>query len=226
MDQIEQKFQPSFIPKRQSEVKGMVSKAKRPTTLFHWIGVFAFVVSLSLSAMVFVYGKFVITKQLEERKLALKSEVEAFDTKLTNTLTTLKQRIDSGQTLLSKHISASALFLLLEGITAKNTYFNQFSFSALPGEVAKIEAKGEVSSFASLAFQSDTLNKSDFIDNVVFSDLNVNDKGKVVFKVEAEISPDLISYPKTVSVPEVSPNTNIFQNSGVSTDIEPENETE
>src|SRR3989338_1128662 len=129
---MELNSQPSFIPKRQT--RDIVARAKAPTTVFYWIGIVVFFVAIILAAGLFVFERFVLLGQVEQKKEAIKKEIEAFDPELTKTLTILKQRIDSGENLLDRHISASAVFELVEKNIVKGVYFNNFVFTANPGE--------------------------------------------------------------------------------------------
>ncbi|MEK7552313.1 MAG: hypothetical protein AAB534_02760 [Patescibacteria group bacterium] len=193
---MEPNSQPSFIPKRQT--RDVVARAKSPTTLFYWIGVLVFVVAILMAVGLFVFNRFVLLPQLEEKKLNIKKEIEAFDPKLTETLTVLKQRIDFGKGLLSRHTSASAVFDLIEKNTVKGVYFSNFVFTANPGAIATIAGRGESPSYAVLAFQSEVLEKSNLILNPIFSGIDLNEKGRVNFELSAEISEDAVSYSKSL----------------------------
>jgi len=184
--------QPSFIPKRQT--RDIVARAKAPTTFFYWIGVIIFIASVLISVWFFVFERFILARQLEEKKQAIKKEIEAFDPELTKTLTILKQRIDSGEGLLARHVSASTVFELVERNTVQGVYFTNFVFTATPGETTTIEAKGESPSYAVLAFQSEVLKKSDSILNPNFFDIDLNEKGRVVFGLTAQIKSNVASY--------------------------------
>jgi len=189
---MEQNSQPSFIPKRQT--RNIVARAKSPTTFFYWIGVIVFGASILISIWFFVFERFFLARQLDERKTAIKKEIEAFDPELTKTLKILKQRIDAGEGLLAKHVSASTVFDLIEKNTVRGVYFNNFVFTTNPGEAATIEMRGESPSYAVLAFQSEVLNKSESILNPKFFDIDLNDKGRVVFGLMAQVSSKVVSY--------------------------------
>ena len=193
---MELNSQPSFIPKRQT--RDIVARAKAPTTVFYWIGIVAFFVAILLAVGLFVFERFVLLGQVEQKKEAIKKEIEAFDPELTKTLTILKQRIDSGENLLDRHISASAVFELVEKNIVKGVYFNNFVFTANPGEKVTIEGVGESPSYAVLAFQSEVLKKSELILNPIFSHIDLNEKGRVIFSLNAEISPKVVSYAKSL----------------------------
>jgi len=193
---MEPNSQPSFIPKRQT--RDIVARAKAPATLFYWIGLTVFIIAILITIWLFVFERFFLARQLDEKKLSIKKEIEAFDPELTKTLTVLKQRIDFGEGLLGRHVSASAVFDLIEQNVVQGVYFTNFIFTANPGSIAKVEAKGESPSYAVLAFQSEVLKKSGLILNPTFSDIDLNDKGRVVFGLSAEISEDVVSYSKSL----------------------------
>lgn len=199
---MEQKFQSSFIPKKQDGNSGLVSKVKKPATMFYWLSMIVFFLSLVLAGTLFAYEKFVLVQQLEEKKQQIQNEINSFDKELTNTLTVMKKRIDSGKDLLAGHIDASAAFELLESLAVENVFFSEFSFSATPGGQGIIEVFGEAPNYAVLAFQSDVLKDSNKILNPKFHEVNLNDFGRVAFQLSADIDPSVISYQENLSASE------------------------
>ncbi len=130
--------------------------------------------------------------------MAIQNEISAFEPELTRELLAVKNRIDSGRQLLQRHISTSSFFLLLESLTVRNVFFTELSLETSSGGWAVLKAKGEAPSYAILAFQANTLRGSDFIRNTKFSDVNLNEQGRVVFSLEAEVDPRLVLYSSLV----------------------------
>jgi len=189
---MDQRFQTSLIPKQNVEGRTL-SKAKKPGTIFYWIGVILLFGSVLGVATLFTYER-ILLSQIAQKKLEIQAEVKAFDPELTESLTKVKSRIDSGEEIISNHLAISLFFDLLETLTARGVYFTEFDFRTPEGEKANFTAKGEAPSYAVLAFQSDTLKQSEYLLNPKFSDINLNDNGRVVFVIAAEMDPRAILY--------------------------------
>gem|GEM_PF-494869 len=191
---MEQKIATSFIPKSSGS---RTIKAKRPFSFLIWLISVIFILSVAGAVLMFFYERFLLS-QHEAKKMAIQNEISAFEPELTRELLAVKNRIDSGRQLLQRHISTSSFFLLLESLTVRNVFFTELSLETSSGGWAVLKAKGEAPSYAILAFQANTLRGSDFIRNTKFSDVNLNEQGRVVFSLEAEVDPRLVLYSSLV----------------------------
>lgn len=203
---MDQRFQTSLIPKRPSGEGSSIAKAKKPGTLFYWISVLIFFAAVVAAATFFVYERYLLS-QIAQKKLQIQEEVKAFDPNLSQTLTKVKDRIDSGEQIIENHLALSLFFELLEDLTARGVYFTNFDFKTPSGAKANFVAEGEAPSYAVLAFQSDALKASKYFLKPEFSEINLNDEGRVVFTLTAEMDPKVILY-KTALSPSVSTSTN------------------
>lgn len=200
---MDNKFQASFIPKRPVMAGSqMASSARRaPMSLFLIIATAIFVITLLAFGAAFFYKSYV-TKQNAAKQEQIKQEVAAFDQDLTNKLTLLKSRLDSGNQLLTNHVAASAFFQVLQDLTVKSIKFSDFAFTALPGDKISVAMKGEAKSYVAVAFQSDTMVNSKYLKNPILSDLHLDDKtGIITFNVKTEIDPSILSYKKFFNAP-------------------------
>lgn len=194
---MDPKVQTSFIPKREDR---RTLKAKRPFSFVYWIISMAFILSVALTIFLFVYERIILISH-EEKKLAIQKEIELFEPDLTRELTAVKNRVDSGKRLLSGHLSSSSFFRVLENLTVRNVYFTDLSINLSSNQKAVLQAKGEAPSYAVLAFQSNTIKQSGLFLNPKFSEVNLNDLGRVVFSLEAEIDPRVILYTSSIPQP-------------------------
>lgn len=190
---MDQKIQTSFIPKRQSEARGAVTKAKRPMTLFNWLSGIVFILAVLLTVGFFSYERLTISRNKTKASI-IENEIQALDPELTEELGVVKSRVDLGKRFLSAHLALSSLFSLIEESTVRNIYFSEFDLETNPGEKASIKAKGEAPSYAVLNFQSKIFRDSNLVSNVSFLNMNLNDRGAVNFELTAEVDPVVASY--------------------------------
>jgi hypothetical protein len=207
---MENRLQTSFMPKRPVVGGGMESlRQKSPPSFLMIIGVVVFVITLAGFGGMYWY-KGSITASNEVKKQQIQDAIKNFEPELTKQLTVLKTRIDSGKQLLGNHIAFSSVLGLLESITTKTVRFTEMTFDSstepqTKAQKVSIAMKGESQNYAAVAFQSDLFAKNENIKSAVFSDLNLNDKGMVVFTAKADIIPSSILYKKTLPETEIMP---------------------
>jgi hypothetical protein len=103
----------------------------------------------------------------------------------------------SAREILDNHKAPSALFDLLEDTTLTSIQFKNLSYGMKEGRMS-ISMGGVASSFGSVALQSDIFGENKFIQESIFSNLNLDDKGNVVFDFSAFVDTRLLSYVNTV----------------------------
>lgn len=107
------------------------------------------------------------------------------------------QRLDMKMKLatevLNSHMSLVPLFDFLSASTLKTVRYTKLS--TLNGEVS---LEGTASGYEDIAVESNILNKMPEISNALFSDLSVDQKNNVTFKLKFQIDPKHLKY---VSVP-------------------------
>ncbi len=206
---MENRFQTSFIPKRPIvSGGGEFVRQKNPPSFFMIIGVAIFVIALALFGGLYFYKKS-LTAGNEEKKQKVEQAIKNFDPELTRELTILKTRIDSSKRLLSKHVSFSTLLGDLEENTARAIRFTDLTFAVALDpmtneEKMSLSLKGESQAYRSIAFQSDVFSKNKIFRSAIFSDINLNEKGLIVFSVKADVNPTPILYKETV-LPSIEP---------------------
>lgn len=205
---MENRLQTSFMPKRPVVGGGMEAlRQKSPPNFLLIVGVVVFIIALAAFGGLYWY-KSSITASNEVKKQQIQEAIKNFEPELTKQLTVLKTRIDSGNQLLSNHIAFSSVLGLLESITTKTVRYTEMTFGISNDATSReqkmnIAMKGEAQNYAAVAFQSDLFAKNENIRNSIFSDLNLNDKGNVVFNVSADIIPTSVLYKKTLPDAEV-----------------------
>jgi len=182
----------SFIPKKPTTP---VAQRRRGTVIniFFLIALVIFLGATAVSVGVFLYQK-VITQNIAEKGNQLVEARAAFEPALIEDLATMDNRIKAAQGVLNRHLALSAFFKLLERSTLKSVQFDNFNYTAVPDGHISIGMKGRGQSFSSVALQSDIFGKDPFIRNPLFSNLDIDERGNVVFSFSAALDPVLISY--------------------------------
>ncbi len=183
-------FQTSFIPKKSFDVGTGVQK--HHTSFFFIIAVLIFIIALVSAGGAFLYDRF-LGISLAHKKEDLEKVKSAFEPELIRKLSRLDSKLHTSQTLLNSHIALSSFFELLENMTLESIRFKTFSYIAGDTDI-RISMQGEALSYAAIALQSDEFAKQRFIREPVFSGLDLDDKGNVIFTVTAFVDPALLSY--------------------------------
>ena len=151
-----------------------------------------FSASVLLALGVFGYQLY-LGYSIKSMALGLESARAALEPETVNELTNLNKRIISTEELISLHWTLSPLFDFLEKNTLKAVRFETFKY-ALTQRGLEVEMKGEARGYSALALQAEAFNQSELMEGPVFSDLNLDDEGNVVFSVSAGINQGLLSY--------------------------------
>lgn len=194
---MENKFQTSFIPKREFSAVSAGDKF-RSVSILSVIAVIMFVLSIALSAGIFAYQKVLVNKVKSINAELVKSK-ESFDPSFIQEVSNLNRRIDAAKDILGKHISASAIFDLLEKETLASVRFKTFSFALGTKGTVSLSMNGEADGFDSVALQSDVFGGDKFIKNPIFNNLNLDERGSVSFQFKASLDPKLLLYKEVIS---------------------------
>ncbi|MBU1557653.1 hypothetical protein KKC45_01715 [Patescibacteria group bacterium] len=183
----------SFIPKKNTSLE--VKKTGSVNFAF-LVAMVIFLATIVSSLGVFLYKNFLKNK-IEESSIMLEREKENFDTNSINQFSRLGERIKISEELLNNHIDLTGLFEVLEINTLKTVQFKSFDFS-LKEDGLHLSMKGIARDYSTVALQSDILGDHPLIKDIVFSNLDVNDEGQVVFDFSATVDKDLVSYRKRI----------------------------
>ncbi|MEX2052556.1 MAG: hypothetical protein WD991_02600, partial [Candidatus Paceibacterota bacterium] len=136
----------------------------------------------------------------------LELEKNRFEPAKITQLQTLDKRLKSSQEILDKHIVVSPLFAILGDITMKTVRYTEFSYELGTDKDAKIIVKmsGEAVGYKSIALQSDLFTKEKRLIDPVFSNLELDNNGNVIFELEFSVAPELVNYKEMLKNPAVS----------------------
>ena len=194
---MDTKFQTSFIPK-----KALTETTSRPrpesVSVFFIIGFIVFILSLASAGGGFAYKKILIGS-ITDMNQRLAEAKNSFESDFIEKMNRLSKRIEAGNKLLATHTVVSTVFDLLENQTLATIKFNNFTYDLRDNGTSFISLTGEAVNFSSIALQSDIFGQEKYIKSPVFSDLNSDQRGIVVFKFNASLDPNLISYKKNLA---------------------------
>lgn len=190
----------SFIPKRSLTKK---PDSRRDTSV-HWFMAIAllFVLAAATSYGALFLYKSVMVKRIESMAESLQRARDAFETNLITELQRVDARLSSADGLLSTHVAITPLFVLLEVNTVETVRFTNMNYEG--GKENKegknaITMRGEARDFASIALQSDIFSENRYIQNHIFSNLNLDNKGNVTFDFSANVDPAILSYQNLIN---------------------------
>lgn len=195
-------FQTSFIPKK--PITSTVS-TKTQRSLFSIIAIFLIIVSVILSAGLYAYKTY-LNNQKEALSTSLLTIRDTFEKDTIEELEMFNKRTDIAKQILNGHIVLSPLFSLLSEITIPSVQYVKFDQETNEkGFLVKIE--GVAKDYRSIALQADMFNtvKGRSFKNVVFSNLSKDKSGNVMFDLQFNVDPNLLSYEKNNLIEKKTP---------------------
>lgn len=200
---MDQETHTSFIPKKslaatsQSQNKG-IRGTKSSIGIVFLITLIIFIGVLALAVGVFLYQQFLL-QDIDRKRGSLDRARAAFEPALIEEIGRLDVRMKSAGEILGNHKALSVFFDLLETNTLVSLQFQNLGYKVDEAGRISVSMSGVASSFSSVALQSDIFGKNKFIREPIFSNLNLDNKGNVVFDFSAFIDPRLLSYVDNVS---------------------------
>lgn len=189
-------MQASFIPKKPlTEARG---GGRGFSGLVFLVAVLVFVASVAAAGGAFMYQR-LLQQSLDSKKNSLAKYQEAFDLPSIQALVRFDSRIREAKTILASHVSPSAIFAFLSEQTLERVQFLSMKYELGDDGVGSISLEGVTNSFSTIALQSDQLGASKALKDIVFSDITVEEGGKVSFTVSAKVDPALLLYSKNLT---------------------------
>jgi hypothetical protein len=197
---MEPKFQQTFIPKKPV----VTATPQRNPSGRHPIGILPLIAwAIFILTILTAVGLFVYSLSLEKNIQAINTQLvdvqKSFDSKLIAELKSADDRLKIGKKLLENHIAVSPLFSLLEDVTLQTVRFNNFQYTNTDGK-AVIGMAGEAAGYNALALQSDIIDSDVRFISPLFSGINLNDAGNVIFTLQSQIDSNVIKFVKPQTV--------------------------
>ncbi len=176
---------------------------KQKTSIFGFIAMLLFIISIVLALGVFGYERYLLS-DIGTMGNNLNSARSSLEPDVIKELVSANKRIIGTRTLLMKHTALTPFFDYLESATLKNVRYTQFLY-ATTNKGIELTMHGQARSYQDVALQSDAFNSSGIFTSPVFSDLDLDAKGNVVFTFRATLDPAVVSYKKRLqSLPPVA----------------------
>lgn len=146
---------------------------------------------------VFFYGRILDANKVSKDAALAKAEA-AIDPATIGSFVQLRDRLNSGQTLLNNHVAASGFFSVLESILPATVRFTTLHIAIdTSGGATKVEGSGVSKSFNALSVASGKFASDGRIKDVIFSKMNINKDSSVSFGFSATLDPKLILFSST-----------------------------
>ena len=195
------KFQSSFIPKAAPTSGGATvaysgARVRVERDIFSLLAVSIFTISLLMALGAYGYSFFLnyrigqMGAELEQARATLAPET-------VSELVDLNSRLVSTDTLIKRHRIISPVFKFLEASTPKSVRYSDFNFS-LTNNGLQLSLRGAATNYSALAVAAEAFNRNAYFQGPVFSDLSLDEKGRVMFSVRAVIDPQMFSYTRLV----------------------------
>jgi len=183
----------SFIPKQSLKVERTESVRK---TTFGVVNVLASVILIAaIIAAVAMFGfESYVRSSITSKRASLDRARAAFQPETIKELARLDTRLSVGMTLLSSHVAPSTLFSYIEDETLSSVRFKDFAYSEVGPGRTMLTMSGEARSFNAVALQSDAFGRGGMFSEVIFSNLNIDSNGNVVFGFSGIVNTEKLLY--------------------------------
>ena len=191
--QIEMALPPSiptsFVPRPSSAA---VRRRTDLTGAFAFFGYGVLALAIGLAIAVFIYNS-ILSAQLASKDAELAKAVAAIDSSTVSNFVHLRDRLSSGENLLTKHRALSHFFSTFGSLMPAGTRLSALHVSATDAGLVTIEATGVAKSFNALAASSNSFASDGRIKDAIFSGIRVQNNA-VSFTLSATIDPSLIAF--------------------------------
>jgi hypothetical protein len=193
-------IQSSFIPKQDAPSSASL---RRPKGSFSFLGVVSaliLVFSAVMAAGSYGYRYYLnnsinrpCTGSGDTKSCGLVATLDDrrqnIDSNLLNEIIKTNGKLVAAQKILREHIAVQPFFTLLGAKTLKTVRFNSLTFKG-----SAVELHGVADSYESVAVQSKRIFEEKAFVNPVFSDITLDGVGNVTFRLNFDVSPDLLSF--------------------------------
>jgi hypothetical protein len=194
---MEPNFQTSFIPKK--PIIDERATVARPVGIFFVASIFIlFTVLIATGGLYFYKG--VVAKNLADQQANLILAQNRFEPSKITELQILDKRLRASTEILSKHITITPIFTVLQNLTMKSVRYTKFSYDLGTGQNVTVDVKmsGQAIGYRSIALQSDLFAQNKNIIDPVFYNLTLDNSGNVIFDLEFSVDPGFVNYKQTL----------------------------
>ncbi len=193
---METNFQNTFIPK--TSLDKPISGPHREGSFLSFISIIILILSVVVAAGTYAWHQYLLSEVASIQNDLEKNE-NAFEPDTIKEYARLNSRFTNASSLLENHVSISALFNLLDNDTLKSVQFLNLKYGTDNTGSIAVQMSGLAASYNSLAYQAKVFSNDPAFRNVVFSNLNLDKSGNVVFDFSANIDPSFLLYKNNLS---------------------------
>lgn len=192
MDSIQQQ---SIIPKK--SVIEDHSKAPTHMSFATFVVMLIFIVSLILAG-----GSWFLAnkekKSLDQKIASINSTIANFNENEIDEIKDLNKITDSSDKLLESHYMVSPILKILQVTALKTVKYTKFSGASYDSKLKTVEVKmsGSAGTYTEIAQQGDAIINCNVQTNPIFSNLALDEKGRVSFDMQFSVPFELISFDK------------------------------
>ena len=206
---METKFQTSFIPKTTLDPIAN-NGAHKPLGFFSFIASIIFFITVLVAGGAFGWDKYLKSSKVKTQS-SLQRNIKSFEPQTLDEYVRLNNRIDSAKILLSKHVAVSYIFDFLQEQTIQSVKFNDFKYEVGLDGVASLTMNGQAKSYNAVAYQAEVFGKERALKTPLFSNLDLDTFGDVIFNFTTKIDPGFITYTRKAKT-EASSNSDTIEN--------------
>ena len=193
---MDQNFQTSFIPQKSIVKERAISV--QSISFITIIPVFILVATLIGTGALYFY-KAGLVKDIDELKNSFELAKGGFEPTTIAEIQALDKRLRASSAILGQHTAVTPIFEALELITMRTVRFTSFDYTSsneTNNQIA-VKLKGVAIGYRSVALQSDLFAKNENFLNPVFSNLQLDDKGSVIFDLNFSVDRSFVNYKQT-----------------------------
>lgn len=196
---MDRDLQTSFIPKKPL-VEERVMRTRK-VSIFNFLATLIFFASLVSAGGMYFY-KANLTQSIAKMKADLERAKDAFEPGVIEDLEKLDRRLNATVSILDEHITVSPIFALIEESTLSSVQFTKFDYempSDATGDV-KVTLTGIAPGYEAIALQNDAYASEKSIKNPKFSNLELDQRGRITFDVEFYVERGELAYEPNISM--------------------------
>lgn len=181
----------TFVPQKPIIEEAMAPGARRPVFGFiNFVATAIFLAALVAAALVYFY-KVTLDRQVVLMGKQLQIARGAFEPSLITEMQQLDKKFVGASAVLKDHLNLSPLFVELEQNTLKQVQFTEFNYSFKDGKII-VKMSGKARDYRTIALQNDLLSANRYFKSILFSNMALDEAGRVAFELNFNIDPDFL----------------------------------
>ena len=144
-----------------------------------------------VAAVVVYFYKVTLERQVVLMGQQLQIARGSFEPSLITEMQRLDKRLNAAGTILKDHLTMSPFFVELEQNTLKQVQFTNFNYSFKDNKIV-VKMSGKAADYRTIALQNDLFSVNKYFKNILFSNMTLDETGRVNFELNFNIDPDFL----------------------------------